>query len=164
MVRIIGIFLLIPMFMVAADGLFLDANAADKSAKRVVLTPDWKWPKKYGINIPMGIKSGNRIYVSGQAALDTNGKLIGGDDMEAQARKTFQNIEEVLKQAGATMDDVTEITAYLTDLDMKRYKGFAKARKAAFPNRMPTSTVIGVSKLLLKGMIVEISAAADVPK
>jgi enamine deaminase RidA (YjgF/YER057c/UK114 family) len=36
--------------------------------------------------------------------------------MGAQARQIFVNIQAVLAEAGATMEDVVKITAFLTDM------------------------------------------------
>ena len=58
---------------------------------------------------------GYTIYVSGQGPLDSEGQLVGEDDMAAQSRQVFANIRAVLAEAGATMDDVVKITSFITD-------------------------------------------------
>ena len=57
------------------------------------------------------------LYVSGQVALDREGKLIGSGDLEVQAEKVFENLSEILKWAGASLDDLVKISVYTTKLD-----------------------------------------------
>jgi enamine deaminase RidA (YjgF/YER057c/UK114 family) len=58
-------------------------------AKRVQLIPDWPWAANAGI--AQGVRSGDRVYVSGQVAFDRDGKVVGEGDMTAQARQIFAN-------------------------------------------------------------------------
>ena len=60
------------------------------------------------------IKSGNTIYVSGQAATDKDGNLVGKGDFAAQAEQVYKNVQAVLAAAGATMHDVVRMNSYLT--------------------------------------------------
>ena len=90
--------------------------------------PGWAWARK--LDIAVGIKAGDTIYLSGLVALDPDGKLVGEGDMHAQSAQVFRNIAEALAAAGATMSDVVKINTFLTD--MSRYAEFARARTEAF--------------------------------
>ena len=127
-------------------------------AKRIELHPDWPWIKKY--RIAPGVQVGNMVYVSGTVALDSQGNVVGVDDMAAQCRQVFENIRAVLAEAGATMDDVIKIRAYLTD--MSNYAAYSRARAEAFPNIIPASTVIGTSELVFPELLVEVEAVAEI--
>jgi reactive intermediate/imine deaminase len=127
-------------------------------AERVQLKPDWPWASKY--RIAQGVRSGNMVYVSGQIAFDAEGKVVGKDDMTAQARQVFLNIAAVLAEAGATMDDVLKITAFITD--MSRYADFAAVRSEAFPNTLPASATVATPTLVLPELLVEVEAIAEI--
>lgn len=127
-------------------------------AKRIELRPPWPWAEKFPI--VQGIRVGERVYVSGQIAFDPEGNVIGEGDLGAQARQVFENVRAVLAEAGATMDDVVKITAYLTD--MGRYAEYSAARGAAFPNKIPASTTIATPALALPEMLVEVEALAEI--
>ena len=74
--------------------------------QRKAHNPAWPWTKDFRISQAMQV--GDTIYVSGQGPLDSEGNLVGEDDMAAQSRQVFANIRAVLAEAGATMDDVVQ--------------------------------------------------------
>jgi 2-iminobutanoate/2-iminopropanoate deaminase len=61
--------------------------------------------------------SGTMVFCSGQIALDpTTGNIIEGD-VAQQTDRVMQNLEAVLKAAGATWQDVVKTTVFLTDMN-----------------------------------------------
>lgn len=63
------------------------------------------------------IQVGNTIYCSGQIGIDPEtGDLVSGN-VGAETRQALDNIESVLKAAGASMDDVVQAQVFLSDLD-----------------------------------------------
>ena len=59
----------------------------------------------------------NAVFVSGQVPVDSSGNLVGEGDCRIQAEQCFVNIESALRSAGASMDDVTKITAFIVRSD-----------------------------------------------
>jgi 2-iminobutanoate/2-iminopropanoate deaminase len=56
------------------------------------------------------VASGTRtLYVSGQTAWDVRKQLVGGADLEAQARQAFTNLRTVVEAAGGTLADVVAV-------------------------------------------------------
>ena len=125
-------------------------------AKRIEVNPDWPWARKFRFNL--GVRVGDTVYVSGSVAWDPEGNVVGGNDMKAQSRQAFANVREILAEAGATMDDVVKITAFLTDIS--RYAEYSAARAEAFPNKVPASTAVSVPALIQPELLVEIEAVA----
>ena len=116
-------------------------------------------PKGMQFNgMSQAVSMAGRILVSGQVALDANGKLVGVNDAAAQARQAFANIEKVLAAAGAKLSDVVKLTCYLTE--KSAYNGFSEVRNRLFSEHPPASTVVIVSDLLLAGLLMEIEAEA----
>lgn len=103
-----------------------------------------------------GVQIGETIYVSGQGGWDASFQLA--DTVGAQARQAFSNMERVLAEAGASLADVVEITSY--HLDMDQMGAVVEAMRAAFPNHQPAWTAVGVTRLALPQMLVEIKATA----
>ena len=124
--------------------------------ERIELNPDWPWAKDF--RIAQGVQVGDTVYVSGQVGFDREGNIVGGDDMKAQAQQVFENIQAVLAEAGATMDDVVKILAFLTD--MSRYADYAAARAEAFPNTIPASATVATPVLVNPDLLVEVEAVA----
>jgi 2-iminobutanoate/2-iminopropanoate deaminase len=64
--------------------------------------------------IPMGSRVGDIIYSSGIAGVDpSTGKLP--EDVASQARFAFQNLQVMLRDGGASFEDVVRLTVYLID-------------------------------------------------
>ena len=55
------------------------------------------------------------IFISGEVGRDETGKLVAGGS-EAETRQTFANLNFALQRAGARLEDVVRITAYVKDL------------------------------------------------
>ncbi len=126
--------------------------------QRELVDPNWNWTKEY--NISAGVKLGDTVYLSGAAALDRDGNVVGEGDLYAQSTQTFLNIAEALASVGAAMSDVVKITTYLTDVS--RHAEFGRARAEAFPSGVPASTLVGTSGLVLQALLVEVDVIAAV--
>jgi len=111
-----------------------------------------------GVGYSHAARVGNTIYLSGQIPLDRDGNLVGAGDIEAQAAQAYHNIEAILTELGASMDDIVKMTTYLTrrdDLD-----GFRRARNRVFSDPFPLNTLLFVSGLAHPDYLVEIEAIA----
>ena len=120
------------------------------------INPRWDWAKRFRIS--QGISVDNILYVSGQVAYSSDGKIVGRGDMRAQADQVFRNLREIVEMAGGLMANVVKITTYLTDMD--QYGEYAAARSAAFPGTPPASTTVAISGLVDPELLVEVDAIA----
>ena len=98
------------------------------------------------------------LQLSGQAAIDAEGKVVGGNDMTAQAEYIMDNITAILAAHGATLADVLNIRAYVTD--MSRLSEYGKVRTARFTGTPPTVTTVEVSRLFVPGALIEVEIMA----
>ena len=102
------------------------------------------------------------VYVGGQNAVDTDGGLVGGDDVAAQTRQVMANLETALEAAGAGIENLVQVFVLLVEgVDVQAAYGAAAAplRKATTP---PLVTAALVSGLGVPGALVEVSAIAAV--
>lgn len=114
--------------------------------------------KTFESHFSHGFVADSLVFVSGQLPLDENGAIEGGDDVEAQARSVFRNIERVLAQADATLSDVVKVNIFMLDIaDIPR---IADLRRELFGDHPPASTAVEVSGLLVPGCKLEINAVA----
>jgi 2-iminobutanoate/2-iminopropanoate deaminase len=107
------------------------------------------------------VRAGDLLFVSGCVPVDGEGKLVGGDDVVAQAEQVFANIGAVLAAAGASAQDVVKVTVFLTEIDDR--PAINPVRKRFFGEARPASTLVEVSKLAVTGAKLEIEAIAVVP-
>lgn len=111
------------------------------------------------LNLPFspGVKYGDLVFVSGQGPIDQNGKVIAGD-IKAQTRATLENFQKVLMAAGSSMDNVLQLTVYLSDLN--DFKEMNDAYSTFFHDPKPARTTVRAD--LLFGMKVEIQGIAHI--
>jgi enamine deaminase RidA (YjgF/YER057c/UK114 family) len=106
---------------------------------------------------------GKLVFVSGQVAWDAQGKPLFPGDLEAQTRKTYENLRIALGAAGATFDDVVKFTVYVKNLDTDKWRAISKVRSEFLSKERPAaSTMIGVTSLVYDELLIEIDAIAVV--
>lgn len=105
-----------------------------------------------------GVLVGDTLYIAGQLGRDEELRVIQG--AEAQMIQAFNNVAKILDAAGASFDDVVEMTTFHTD--MRDLALFMQVKDRYFKNRVPAWTGIGISALAMPGLIVEIKCIAVV--
>jgi enamine deaminase RidA (YjgF/YER057c/UK114 family) len=100
------------------------------------------------------------VFVAGRVARDINGNVVCVGDMRGQIRKTCENIQIALEAVGATLADITRTTTYTTDIEA--YFAASDERFNFFRQPLPTSSLIGVSALAKRDLLVEIEVEAVV--
>ena len=64
------------------------------------------------------VLAGEWLYCSGQIPLDpATGEMVGNGDVAAETQQVLKNLVAVLKEAGATPEQVVRTTVFLADLD-----------------------------------------------
>ncbi|GAA1148598.1 RidA family protein [Kribbella jejuensis] len=102
--------------------------------------------------------TGQWVAVSGQLALDQDGKLFGAGDPDAQAEQVFANLERCLAAAGTTFENVVKLTFFLTDVG--HLPAIRVVRDKYIPGTKPAGTAVQVSGLAVPGALFEIEAYA----
>jgi 2-iminobutanoate/2-iminopropanoate deaminase len=107
------------------------------------------------------VSAGTLLFVAGQIATDVKGRIVGVGDLRAQAQQVLENIRAILRAHGADMQDVVNVTVYVTD--MRAFHDIADIRLEYFPHDGPASAIVEVARLALPEILIEISAVAAVP-
>ena len=105
-------------------------------------------------------EAGPLLWISGQVSLDTEGALVGRDDLRAQAVQVLENIKSILEGSAATMDDLVKVTVYVTDISA--FNSITDIREKYFPIFGPASVICEVSALAWPEFLIEIEAVAVV--
>ncbi len=107
------------------------------------------------------VLAGGLLFVSGMVAVDGAGNLVGGDDVVAQARQVFANLDAALAAGGCSLADVVKVTVFLTDVDDRA--AVNTVRQELFGDTRPASTLVEVPRLAVPGALIEIECVARVP-
>ncbi len=95
------------------------------------------------------------IWIAGQTGR--------GDDLTAQTRVVFDRVAQRLAEAGATMDDVVKINTYLVDFQPDEdMRPFSQGRSSVFGENPPSSTLVGIDRLVTDRIQIEVDAVAVV--
>ena len=100
---------------------------------------------------------GKQFFVSGMTAHDGQGGVLGDASMVGQASTTFKKIQAMVEAAGAKMDDIIEMTIYVTDITQR--KEVWRARDQFFSGDFPCSTLVEVKGLAIPALLVEINCS-----
>jgi 2-iminobutanoate/2-iminopropanoate deaminase len=107
-----------------------------------------------------GVVANGFLFTAGQIALDpVAGKIVEGGIVD-QTERVMQNLQEVLKAAGATWDDVVKTTVYLHDLS--HFPTVNEIYGRWLGQARPARSTVQVPGLP-RGALVEIDAIAVVP-
>jgi enamine deaminase RidA (YjgF/YER057c/UK114 family) len=110
------------------------------------------------------MRVGDIVYVSGQAAVDGDGSLVGADDFDVQAGQAFANVERVLLANGTTMNRVIKVTLFLTS--MNDAPKMLALRRQWFAPPYPAESMVEVSALHVPGakIVIDVVAARAGPQ
>ena len=113
------------------------------------------------IHYAPAVRVGDTIYVSGQIGRDENMQLVEG--REPQIVQAFENLKKVLSAAGATMEDIVDLTSFHTD--MRDLPLFMQIKDRYLQRDFPAWTASGAASLCgSPGYIIEIKAVAVVQR
>ncbi|MCI0476902.1 MAG: Rid family detoxifying hydrolase, partial [Anaerolineales bacterium] len=85
------------------------------------------------------------IFCAGQAGLDpATGNLVGGG-IEAETRRTLQNLAAVLEAAGTSLNRAVKTTVFL--LDMNEFAKMNAVYAEFFPANPPARSTVQVARL-----------------
>jgi 2-iminobutanoate/2-iminopropanoate deaminase len=97
----------------------------------------------------------NTLYISGTLGLDANRQVP--PDPAVEARNVLNGIQKQLTDAGMTMDDLTYVQIFCSDLGL--YEVFNDVYRSFFTQEFPARAFIGAGSLLF-GAHFEIQAIA----
>lgn len=96
------------------------------------------------------------VVISGQAALDMEGNVLG-DTIEEQTAATLKNCEMQLKRAGCSLEDVFKVNVFLTDLE--EWPRFNQVYAEIMPKPLPVRTAVKAGLLQTFKVEIEMWAA-----
>jgi enamine deaminase RidA (YjgF/YER057c/UK114 family) len=109
------------------------------------------------------VVAGNLVFLRGQVGQDLETRAsVGAGDPAAQAEQAMANVELLLGEAGARLEDICKVVVYLTDIRHREdvYRVMGRWLRGVFP----VSTGIIVSGFARPEWLVEIDVTAVIPQ
>jgi enamine deaminase RidA (YjgF/YER057c/UK114 family) len=121
------------------------------------------WEENAGFSQVITVPADHSLIVTaGQVAFDDDAQVVGEGNVEAQTRKSFDNLERALEAADATMNDVIKLRYSITD--RSHYETVKAVRDEYLSEPYPTGMLAVVDELAMPELLVEIEALAAVPE
>lgn len=99
------------------------------------------------------------LFISGKLGVRPDGTL--GRTMREQTEQLLENIREVLRREGGSMDDIVRVRVYATQVDSASLRDIHDVRSKFWTEgKYPASTLVRVSQLVRDGALIEIDADA----
>jgi enamine deaminase RidA (YjgF/YER057c/UK114 family) len=106
------------------------------------------------VGYAQAVKVGSTIYISGSVG--------EGKDMRTQLRQAYESIAKSLAKYGATFQNVVKENIFATDLDeMVRHK---EVRRDFYQGDWPAASWVGVQRLYVPALLVQVEVIAELPK
>jgi enamine deaminase RidA (YjgF/YER057c/UK114 family) len=119
--------------------------------------PPSPWEEPYGFS--RLVQAGGLVVVGGTTSVDVDGVVVGGTPYD-QSVEILRKLAHELERVGASLADVVQTRAYVTDIS--RADEVGRAHGAAFGAARPAMTMVEVSALIDPRMLVEIELLAVV--
>lgn len=116
-------------------------------------------------------RAGDFLFVSGTSARRADNSIAGAAvdesgtthlDIRAQTKAVIENVRDILKSAGAQLEDVVEVTSYL--VNMNDFAGYNEAYGEYFGYDGPARTTVAVHQLPHPHLLIEIRAMVYKPE
>lgn len=116
-------------------------------------------------------RAGDFLIVSGTSSRRADNSIAGAEvdefgtthlDIRVQTRAVIENVRDILKAAGARLEDVVEVTTYL--VNMNDFAGYNEVYGEFFGYDGPARTTVAVHQLPHPHLLIEIRAMAYKPE
>lgn len=119
-------------------------------------TTSGRAPKPVGL-YPHARRVGNLLFLSGLGPRDPATNAVPGNvlddvgrvidhDIRAQCHSVFRNVRTVLEDAGASWEDIVDVTVFLTHME-RDFAAYNEVYAMYFSTNRPARTTVGVSRL-----------------
>ena len=128
--------------------------------KRIITPPSLVRPRGFSHGV---LTSGGRtLWLGGQDASDSDGRIVSPGDVVAQLEQVLRNLHAVVHEAGGQMSDIVKLTIFVADRDAYR----ARARelgavwKTYFGDYYPAMALFQVAGFFQQDALIEIEGFA----
>ena len=113
-------------------------------------------------DLAQAVVAGNTVYLRGQVGQDIDtGESVAIGDPAGQAEQAMANVERLLEECGARLEDICKATVYLTDIRFREpvYRVLGRWLEGVHP----VFTGVVVTALARPEWVVEVDVVAVIP-
>lgn len=103
------------------------------------------------------VVAGGFVFVAGQLPIAPDGRKLGGEPFEVQARQVLANVQAAVEAAGSSLSRLVQVRVYVTDI--AHWPAFNKLYAQWLGEHRPARAVVPVPALHF-GLLVEVEAVA----
>lgn len=119
------------------------------------------WLQGFNLNHAIEVRGAERtLYLSGQTSTSPDGQALHPGDIVAQFAVAWQNVKDALAAAGMGPTNVVRLNMYTTDVDLFMANAAQLVPIFAADGVVPTSTLLGVTRLYDPAILIELEATA----
>jgi enamine deaminase RidA (YjgF/YER057c/UK114 family) len=119
------------------------------------------WSVALGFDLAQARPMPARLLSAGAlGSVDEDGELLHEDDPAAQLALALVNVETVLAAGGMDLGDVLRLTVHAVDVDAVLASLDVLTERFALVGATPPVTLVGVARLALPGMLVQLEVTA----
>ena len=118
-------------------------------------------PWEETVGYARAVRIGETVAVSGTCTRPPFARLGSAEEAYRQAKQALEIVQQALEEAGARLEDVIRTRMYVTNIQRDSAM-VGRAHAEVFGAIRPASTMVEVSRLIDKKMLVEIEAEAVV--
>ncbi|MDP3197060.1 RidA family protein [Tabrizicola sp.] len=121
----------------------------------------WPWSLPLGYNQAEIVTGQTRqLICAGQTAVDATGAPQHPGDMRGQLALALDNLQTVVEAAGMSLANIVRLTVYATDVDTAMRNFDLLGLRFGPLGVAPPMTLLGVTRLALPTLLVELEATA----
>ncbi len=121
----------------------------------------WTWQDQFGFSQAIETTGHTRVLrCAGQTSVNAEGEPVHDGDMAAQITQALDNLETVLQAADMAFANVVRLNLYVTDIDAALENFAPIEERLAAAGIQPAITLVGVSRLFIPSLLVEMEADA----
>lgn len=132
-----------------AERVDLNAGATDRD---IIFTDNAPLPLG---TYSQGVRVGNMVFLAAQTPVVPGTNDIAEGGFEGQVRQTFSNLKTMAEACGGTIDDIVQVTVYITDIE--KFSVMNAIMAEFFSQPYPARTTVGAANLA-RGTLVAIDA------
>lgn len=128
--------------------------------KQVINPPQLVPPR--GFNHGYLCSGGRVLFLAGQDASDSQGKIVAPGDMVAQYEQVLGNLQAVVEAAGGKMSDIVKLNIFVKDRDeyVQRLEALGQVHRRYFGRHYPAMALFEVSAFFQEENLVEMEGFA----